>query len=777
MDILTNAYGQFSSDGSRFTITTPRTPDTWFNYLFNDDYYMRVSQTAQGGSWIRKPTIRMYNRGYRFFYIYDEQTKDCWNVNYAPLKIEPDRYACTHALGWTEIQSARGDIETRLRVFVPTEGMHEIWTVSITNIGRSSRRLSLYSVFSLETIGVMGSKCRLDSDTGILAAYAFPHHAYYEQAETLKNSNNHAFVFANVPADSYDCSELRFFGSDDVTALPVAIQRGGCSGLISEGHKPTGSLQHRLDLLPGESVCISMVTGCAGNMEQVAACKARYANQEAVEASLQDVEDYWNELTHRLLIRTPDANLDSFLNYWLKKQIVWETRTRRNGISTPCRNELQDAMGYSVFDPDAAWKFMEASVSLQNADGYVHVWNTVPGHKTGPLEKLVHNDGPIWMIICLCAFLDQSGDAGYLDREIPFKDEGSANLYEHLARAIEYQIGELGSHGLCLMRDGDWTDPINGPGRGGKGESVWATMALKYAIDRFLPYCLCRDDTERAERFQHLAEKLDEAVNRHAWTGQWYCYGFDDDGKPFGTPEDHQGRIYLNTQTWAIISGIARSERLNGCLRAIEKLNTPCGPRLLWPPFTEWNDTVGRLSVKLAGATENGAVYCHGSMFKVFADCLRGDGNAAYETIRRTLPTNPDNPPEKSLQAPIFVANSYFGLPESPNFGQSSQNLGTGTGTWLMHSAVNYLVGIRATTEGLQVCPCLPDDWQEVTVKRTFRKARYVIHIRRELSQARQTPRIAVNNQPWRKPFLPYKAGSTFHVEVTCYINSNKLMC
>ena len=101
MDLLTCKYGHFAADGSRFVITTPNTPDSWFNYLFNDDYTMRISQTAQGDSWVRRPTIRMYTRGYRFFYLCDEESGDCWNINYAPLRVEPDEYTCTHALGWT----------------------------------------------------------------------------------------------------------------------------------------------------------------------------------------------------------------------------------------------------------------------------------------------------------------------------------------------------------------------------------------------------------------------------------------------------------------------------------------------------------------------------------------------------------------------------------------------------------------------------------------------------------------------------------------------------
>ena len=40
-------FGHFNADGS-FTVTTPKTPRNWYNYLFNDGYVTCFSQTAFG---------------------------------------------------------------------------------------------------------------------------------------------------------------------------------------------------------------------------------------------------------------------------------------------------------------------------------------------------------------------------------------------------------------------------------------------------------------------------------------------------------------------------------------------------------------------------------------------------------------------------------------------------------------------------------------------------------------------------------------------------------
>ena len=45
-------------------------------------------------------------------------------------------------------------------------------------------------------------------------------------------------------------------------------------------------------------------------------------------------------------------------------------------------------------------------------------------------------------------------------------------------------------------------------------------------------------------------------------------------------------------------------------------------------------------------------------------------------------------------------------------------------------AATRYLLGVRPVWEGLQIAPCLPENWTDVTVERLFRGCRYHIHIR-----------------------------------------------
>lgn len=242
---------------------------------------------------------------------------------------------------------------------------------------------------------------------------------------------------------------------------------------------------------------------------------------------------------------------------------------------------------------------------------------------------------------------------------------------------------QLGQHGLCLMKDGDWTDPINGVGRLGRGESTWNTLALIYAIKLL-------NEIEFDKELDEIRNQLMNAVNTHCWNEDRYIAGFDDDGKPFGCKGEKEASLFLNAQTWALFAGVCDEERTKIVRKTIDKLKTDFGFLLLDPPFETWNPRWGKISIKQKGNTENGSVYSHGNLFKAYADFYVNDNQAGIDTILSILPTNPKNPPCKNLQVPTFVPNYYFGC-KGDNFGHSSTVYGSGAAGWILWLAQKYL--------------------------------------------------------------------------------------
>ena len=132
------------------------------------------------------------------------------------------------------------------------------------------------------------------------------------------------------------------------------------------------------------------------------------------------------------------------------------------------------------------------------------------------------------------------------------------------------------------------------------------------------------------------AKRIKNAINEHGWDGEWYLAGYRDDGRPVGSKLNEEGMIYLNSQTWATMLGIADEERKNLCLEAVDKyLDSDYGALTCYPAYTKYDSTVGRLTGFVPGIWENGAPYCHGAAFKVISDFVQGRGDEGYQMLQK----------------------------------------------------------------------------------------------------------------------------------------------
>lgn len=750
-------YGHFAEGGRKYEIVTPHTLASWKNILYNDTYYLEMDQTLQGSGQL----VKGYNRTpciwrERYFYLADRHTGKVWNPNYLPSGSDSDAYSCEHGLWNTTLRSACEGIETAIEVMVPAAGNKELWSVSLQNQSREEREISLYTVFGFYDHGVMGGECVYDEEKQVIIKYAFPYHTLYEEKEQAEKEPAYFYLFSDCKPDSWDMSRRRFFGSFSEIGIPQGVKQGVLSGKKGEAEDFCGALCHNFTLRPDEKVSLYLEAGAAVTKEQILEQKRSFG-ESYVEEERLILQKAWKEAEECFYMETPDENLNVFGNYWLKKQITLLTRQNRGSSYCPVRNQLQDAMGYALYAPGEAEKYILDVMRLQKQDGSLLQWHDTTGAPPRGLCLLKHMDAPVWLVICTEIYVRQRGEADVLYKKVPYLDGNDGTILEHLLRALDHLYRNVGVHGLCLMGDGDWNDPINGAGREGKGESVWLSMALVYATRKMLPYL--GDDFAETDKLTEAADRMHNALNEYAWSGKWYAAAIHDDGTILGGSGD---RLFLNTQSWAVLAGIADAGKLRLIEEAFGQLATPFGPLILDPPFQEWDARWGRISVKKSGTTENGSVYCHASMFMAYAQAKEGDAEGLYETLWRTLPTNPDNAPSRNLQLPVYLPNYYYGLRDSDNFGRSSQHYGTGTAAWMQMLIVEELLGVESTIWGLRIHPLLPRKWNQVRCRRKYRKAVYDIVIRRE-----GAAKVLVDGQLCEQEFLPYQDGKTYRVEVS----------
>ena len=218
-------YGQFIENGRKYEIHTPLTPTPWSNCLYNEEYYMEVSQTLQGAGYM----VEDYSRtqclsGYRYFYLLDMESKEVWNPNYVPLCKKPDTYSCTHGIWMSELTSEQQGIRTDIQVLVPPVGSREVWTVELHNRGKQARDIACYTVFGFYDHGVMGGECTYDEGSQIIFKHAFPYHTLYEEKEKVQQQKAYYYLFSDKAPQSCEMSRRRFFGASGEYGIPEGVR-------------------------------------------------------------------------------------------------------------------------------------------------------------------------------------------------------------------------------------------------------------------------------------------------------------------------------------------------------------------------------------------------------------------------------------------------------------------------------------------------------------------------------------------------------------------------
>ena len=122
---------------------------------------------------------------------------------------------------------------------------------------------------------------------------------------------------------------------------------------------------------------------------------------------------------------------------------------------------------------------------------------------------------------------------------------------------------------------------------------------------------------------------MKETVNRVAWDGEWYARATMDDGRFLGVKREPMAKIWLNAQTWAVLSGMAPAQRAHQAMDSVRRyLNTPLGIKKIDPAMADYPTPEDPLTYYNKGCGENGSVFCHANAWAVIAECFWAGANA-----------------------------------------------------------------------------------------------------------------------------------------------------
>ncbi len=751
---IANQYGYYTEDNREFVITDPRTPRPWFNYMWNSQYAGLISHTGGGFSFLESPRdnriSRMrynclpWDRPGRYVMVKDTATGKYWSLSWSPtINLDYDFYECRHGQGYTKITTEINGIRGEITYFVPTDTNAEIWRVKLTELSGQARDLEVYSFLELLMGNALNDQINqpndkhftdIHFDKDLQALVATRRYWVLNKGVSVKQPNidwKYQIYFSqSLPIAGFDSSLDTFIGRWRSEANPVAVETGVMQNTEITAGDPVVALQSKISLAANGSIDFAVVLEIVPKEIPPTPLVKGGNIVEIVDSKFLQLKQKWDQHLSCVQVQTPDAAFNAMLNVWNQYQSAVTFDMARNSgyyhggllFGTGMRDRFQDILGVVMVDPARVRERLIKALNFQFKDGST-LHNYFVLTNTG--ERTNHSDTPLWIPFGIVEYLKETGDFSILDEVVPYHDESSGTVYEHLIRALDFAIANTGEKGMPRIFTGDWNDTLDHVGSQGKGETTWGAFFLGYVLNKSLPVCEHQGDRKSLEKFQNFYEHLRQVTNDICWEGDWYLRAFRDNGEPIGVSTATQGKIFLNAQSWAVISELAPKDRADKAMASSrEHLATPFGMQIVAPSFTEIDDTVGLISRCVPGKKENGAVFNHASAWFVLASLLNGDTEFGWEIYCRMMPINSSQATDAKcdrFETEPYVYPEYVTSPDHETQGQASHSWLTGTAVWMLRIGLDYILGFQPTFTGMIIDPKIPAEWSGFTAKRKFR--------------------------------------------------------
>jgi N,N'-diacetylchitobiose phosphorylase len=780
-------FGYFDDKEKEYVITNPDTPEPWSNYLGSTVYGAIITNNAGGYSFyksaaqgrfmrFRTNTVEFDQPG-RYLYIRDRDSGDYWSASWQPVgkPLHAYKTICRHGTAYTIIESEYGGIKSETCYFVPPGEEYECWHCRISNTGKTSRRLRLFTFVEyasnwnlwMDLINLQYTQyiLTMQVNDGIIDqgtnVYLPPQPDNFEEGGQAR----HTFLgVSGVEIRGYDTDRKKFIGSHRSYSNPVAVEKGECSNSLASGDNGCGTLQFDIDLKPGELKEFVVVMGIgSANHEGKDAVKA-CSDINQVKAAFNRLKQYWHNRLQGLTAITPDADFNSMINMWNPYNCLmtyaWSRAAslvyagERDGLGY--RDSVQDLLGVMHIIPDEAKKRLELMITGQTSAGgampVVRPFSHKPGKETPPKEEEYRSDDCMWLFNTIPAYVNETGDTAFYSSVLPYADKGEDTVLGHMRMAIGFSLQRSGIHGLPCGLSADWNDCLV---LGQKGESVFVAFQLRYALKTYIDISRQLNLKEEQEWAAGELKKLDDNIEKHAWDGEWYLRAYRHDGLKYGAKADEEGSLWLNPQTWAVLSGHADKAVSEKIMDHVNKrLATEYGLVIIDPPYKKADLNVIKAPLFNAGMKENGAIFCHIQGWAVMAEAMLGHGNRAYQYYHSFLPAAYNDKAGIREIEPYVYSQSTHGK-TSARYGASRLPWLTGAATWAYYSACYAILGLKPVHNGMIIDPCIPARWDGFTMNRRFRGKELRISVENPGHVEQGVKQIMLNRKAIPGNFIP----------------------
>ncbi|HCL02964.1 MAG TPA: N,N'-diacetylchitobiose phosphorylase [Lachnoclostridium phytofermentans] len=755
-------YGHFDQEKKEYVIDRVDLPTSWTNYLGVKDTCVVVNQTAGGYMFYKSPE---YHRVTRFrgnsvpmdrpghyVYLRDNETKDYWSVSWQPVgkPLDEAKYTCRHGMSYSVYECDYQKLKATQTLVVPIDEDVELWDVTVTNNDSKPRNISLftYCEFSFHHIMIdnqnfqMSLYCAGSSyEDGIIE-----HDLFYEEF-------GYQYFTSTLAPDGYECLRDKFLGLYHTETNPIGVMNGELSGSTELGNNHCGSLQHNFVIQPNETIRIVYMLG-EGNRSAGKRIREKYSNLSAVDQVYHDLKTFWNEKQSKLQIQTPNEGMNTLINTWTLYQAeinVMFSRFAsfievggRTGLGY--RDTAQDSMTIPHSNPEKCKQRIRELMQGLVSDGYgLHLFQPewfVKDEDKKPFKSptvvpspdknsIVHgikdacSDDALWLVSSVVEYIKETGEFELADEVITYADGGEGTVYEHLTKILDFSSKQVGATGICKGLRADWNDCLNLGG----GESAMVSFLHYWALNNFISLAKFLNREEDVQKYTALADHVKEVCNKELWDQEWFIRGITKNGKKIGTINDKEGKIHLESNSWAVLSGAATNEKgLKAMDSVYQHLYTPYGILLNAPSYTVPDDDIGFVTRVYPGLKENGAIFSHPNPWAWAAECELGRGDRAMEFYNALCPYYQNDKIEIREAEPYSYCQFIMGRDHTA-FGRARHPFMTGTGGWAYFSATRYMLGIKPQFDYLEINPCIPGSWDSFHVTREWRGAVYEIAV------------------------------------------------
>lgn len=756
-------YGHFDNVRREYIIDRVDVPVSWTNYLGVEKMCSVVNHTAGGYTFYKTPEYHRItrfrgnavpmDRPGHYVYIREEESGDYFSISWQPVgkPLEEASYQCAHGLSYTTYSCDYHDIHAEQTLVIPLGDDVELWDVTIQNNGEKEKQLDVFSYceFSFHHIN-------MDNENFQMSLYAagssyedgiIEHDLFYEEF-------GYQYFTSSFEPDSFDCLRDTFIGDYRTETNPQAVEQGHCSGSSEKGGNHCGALHKKLSIKPGEKKRLVFMLG-EGNREKGRSIRNKYRSLEQVDRVYEELKNYWNTKLNKLQIQTPDEGMNTLINTWTLYQSeinVMFSRFAsfievggRTGLGY--RDTAQDAMTIPHSNPT---KCKERIVQLLRglvSQGYgLHLFQPEwfdPDTEVKPFKSptvvptpnrsdMIHglsdtcSDDALWLIGAIVEYIKETGEVDFLWEEFGYADQGQGTVYEHMERILDFSAKQIGEHGVCKGLRADWNDCLNLGG----GESAMVSFLHYWALSMFTELCHFIGREADAKKYEGIMKKIEQVAEEELWDGEWYIRGITKDGRKIGTSEDEEGKIHLESNAWAVLSGAVSPEKGRKAMDAIDQyLYTPYGIMLNGPSYTKPDDDIGFVTRVYPGLKENGSVFSHPNPWAWAAECRLGRGDRALKFYDALCPYYQNDNIELRQAEPYSYCQFIVGKDHSA-YGRARHPFMTGSGGWAYFAATRYMLGIRPQFDGLLIDPCISSSWKGFQADRVFRNGTYHITVK-----------------------------------------------